>query len=177
MLDSLDLNSLKEFEEEFESARNSGNTIFIAGNGGSATTASTMANDLGFDIIKKTGTEKPFKILSLTDNASLMTAIPNDVGYENLFEGQLKIHYKDNDKLLVISASGNSENLIKAAKWVKSKNGKVLGLLGFDGGRLMSLCDVAVHFKALSGEYGPVEDAHLIINHLLAHWFQNKLKK
>ncbi len=176
VLDSLDGDSLDELEKEFELSRAQGTTIFVAGNGGSATTASTMANDLGFDIIKKTGTTETFKILSLTDNLSLATAISNDVGYENIFSGQLDIHYKKGDKLLVISASGNSENLIKAAEWVKSKNGKVLGLLGFDGGRLKQLCDVAVLVKTLPGEYGPVEDVHLIINHVMAHWFQSKLK-
>lgn len=175
VLDSLDVSSVDAFEKEFEAARNEGCTIFVAGNGGSASTASTLANDLGFDIIKKTNTEKAFKILALTDNNSVMTAISNDVGYENLFVGQLKIHYRTGDRLLVISASGNSTNLVKAAEWVKSQGGRVLGLLGFDGGKLKELCDIMIHVPTVKGEYGPVEDAHLIMNHVLAHWFQCKL--
>ena len=94
----------------------------------------------------------------------------------NIFLNQLKIHYKPGDKLVVISASGNSKNLILASKWVKKKGGKVIGLLGFTGGELKNICDTFVHVKSEYGEYGPVEDFHLIINHILAHWLQNKLK-
>lgn len=176
VLDSLEPDSLEQLSDEFEDARKKGYTIFFAGNGGSAATATTMANDIGFDVIKKTGTDKPFKVFALTDNTSVITAIANDVGYESIFINQLKIHYREGDKLLVISASGNSENVVIATRWVKSQGGRVIGFLGFDGGRLKDLCDVVVHVKTKSGEYGPVEDTHLILNHVLAHWFQNKLK-
>ena len=135
-----------------------------------------MANDIGFDILKKTNSTKAFKVFALTDNNSVITAIGNDVGYENIFINQLKIHYKSGDSLVVISASGNSENVLKAAEWVKSKGGTIIGFLGFSGGKLIELCDVKIHVKTDPGEYGPVEDAHLIMNHILAHWFQNKLK-
>lgn len=176
ILNSLDPISLKQLSDEFEDSSEKGSTIFVAGNGGSAATATTMANDIGFDIIKKTGTDKPFKVLSLSDNISVITAIANDVGYENAFINQLKIHYRKGDKLLVISASGNSENVVKAAKWVRTNGGRVIGFLGFDGGKLKYLSDVVIHVKTEPGEYGPVEDTHLILNHVLAHWFQNKLK-
>ena len=167
---------LNKFADEFMSAREKGNTIFVAGNGGSAATATTLANDIGFDIIKKTGTDMPFKVFALTDNSSVITAISNDVGYENIFINQLRIHYREGDKLVVISASGNSKNVILAAEWVKNRGGTVLGMLGFDGGDLRQICDLSILIPSLPGEYGPVEDMHLMINHLLAHWFQNKLK-
>jgi len=176
VLDSIEPSSIQKLSDEFEDAREKGNTIFVAGNGGSAATATTMANDIGFDIIKKTGTDKPFKVLSLSDNISVITAIANDVGYEDAFINQLKIHYRKGDKLLVISASGNSENVVKAAKWVRTNGGRVIGFLGFGGGKLKDLSDVVIHVKTEPGEYGPVEDTHLILNHVLAHWFQNKLK-
>ena len=172
----LDPNELNMFAEEFMQARESNNTIFIAGNGGSAATATTLANDIGFDIIKKTGTDKPFRVFALTDNTSVITAISNDVGYENIFINQLKIHYRKGDILVVISASGNSKNLVLAANWVKSMGGQVIGLLGFDGGELRKICDSSILIPSASGDYGPVEDMHLMVNHLLAHWFQNKLK-
>jgi D-sedoheptulose 7-phosphate isomerase len=177
VLDSIDKNSLNKLAQEFEDSREKGITLFVAGNGGSAATSTTMANDIGFDIIKKVGTERPFRVFSLTDNTSVITAIANDVGYENIFINQLKIHYREGDSVLFISASGNSENIIRAAEWVKAKNGRIIGLLGFTGGALEDFCDVSVHVPTLAGEYGPVEDAHLIINHLLAHWFQLELKK
>ena len=134
----------------------------------------TMSNDLGFDIMKKTKVKKTFKIISLNDNSSVLTAIGNDVGYENIFLNQLKIHFKKNDKILILSASGNSENLVKAAKWVKLKKGKILSIVGFDGGKIKRLSDTCIHIKTLKGEYGPVEDLQLIINHIFAHWFQIK---
>lgn len=176
VLDGLDPKAINALEAELEVARNKGNTVFVAGNGGSAATATTMANDIGFDIIKKTGVKKPFKIFALTDNSSVITAIANDVGYENLFTSQLKIHYKSGDRLLVISASGNSPNVVNAVEWVKAQGGRVIGFLGFDGGKLKNMCDVLLHAPSVKGDYGPVEDAHLIMNHVLAHWFQCKLK-
>ena len=176
VLESIDENEIDKLGEAFESSRENGNTIFVAGNGGSAATATTMANDIGFDIIKKTGTQKPFRIFSLVDNNSVITAISNDVGYENIFVNQLKIHYRNGDSLIVISASGNSPNMLEAAEWVKSKEGTIIGFLGFTGGKLIDLCDITIHVKSKAGEYGPVEDAHLIMNHILAHWFQNQLK-
>jgi D-sedoheptulose 7-phosphate isomerase len=176
VLNSIKPESIDKLVEEFEKVRASDNTIFVAGNGGSATTATSMANDIGFDIIKKSGTDKPFRVFALTDNTSVITAISNDVGYENVFLNQLKIHYRQGDKLLVISASGNSPNVVVAAEWVKKQGGRVISFVGFTGGKLKKISDVVVHVKSEAGEYGPVEDAHLVLNHVLAHWFQFKLR-
>ncbi len=176
VLDAIDVELIDRLVKEFESARASGNTIFIAGNGGSASTATTMANDIGFDVIKKSGTDRPFRVLALTDNASVLTAIANDVGYDNVFINQLKIHYRSGDKLLAISAGGNSPNIVAAAEWVRQQGGSVMSFVGFAGGRLKKISDVAVHVRTEAGEYGPVEDAHLVLNHILAHWFQFKLR-
>jgi D-sedoheptulose 7-phosphate isomerase len=176
VLDSITPESINSLVEVFENARAAGNTIFVAGNGGSATTATSMANDIGFDVIKKTGTDKPFRVLALTDNTSVITAIANDVGYENIFLNQLKIHYRQGDMLLAISASGNSPNVLVAAEWVKEQGGCIISFVGFTGGKLKALSDVVVHVKSETGEYGPVEDAHLVLNHVLAHWFQCKLR-
>ncbi len=176
VLSNIDVKQVDKLALSLEKARRNGNTIFIIGNGGSATTASSMANDLGFDIIKKTKTKKPFKFLSLTDNNSVITAIANDVGYEEVFVNQLKIHYRKGDQLIIISASGNSPNLVSAAKWFKSQKGKVISFLGFDGGKLKRISDIILHAKTEKGDYGPVEDSHLIINHVLAHWFQASIK-
>ena len=112
----------------------------------------------------------------MTDNNAVITAIANDVGYDQIFINQLKIHFRKGDSLLLISASGNSKNLLDTAKWVKKNRGKVIGFLGFKGGKLKKYCDIYIHVNTNPGEYGPVEDAHLILNHILAHWFQNKLK-
>lgn len=177
LLNSVDPDQFRALVEALESARKSGATIFVAGNGGSATTATSMANDLGFDVMKKSGASETFRFFALTDNNAAITAMANDVGYESIFTNQLRIHYREGDLLLVISASGNSPNVVEAAEWVKARGGSVLGFLGFTGGKLLKLCDVPLHVKADKGEYGPVEDAHLILNHVLAHWFQVRLRR
>ena len=170
--EAIDKNKIKQLEKKLHEIRINGGNIFVIGNGGSAANASSMANDLGFDFIKKTKIKKCFKIFSLNDNTSVLTAISNDIGYENLFVGQLKIHFKKKDMIIILSASGNSKNLLKAANWVKKNNGYVFSIIGFDGGKLKKLSNNCIHIKSNSDEYGPVEDIQLIINHILAHWFQ-----
>ena len=170
----VDKKSILKLEREFLDLRKKNATLYVFGNGGGAATAMTMANDLGFDILKKTN-KKTFKIISLNDNSSVLTAIANDTGYDNIFLNQLKIHFKKNDKILIFSASGNSKNLVDAARWVKKKGGKVISILGFDGGKLKIISNLTVHIKSMKGDYGPVEDIQLIINHIMAHWFQKNL--
>ncbi len=170
LLSKLDTNAIQLFVDEIEDARQNGNTVFIIGNGGSAGTSSHMANDIGLDVMKKSGTKKPYRFMSLTDNVPVMTAIGNDDGYDNLFLMQLQIHYRKGDKVLAISASGNSPNLITAVEWVKKQGGRVLGLTGFSGGKLKPLCDVAIHAETPKGEYGPVEDIHMIMDHLIGNY-------
>jgi D-sedoheptulose 7-phosphate isomerase len=106
----------------------------------------------------------------------MMTAISNDIGYDQVFVSQLRLHWRDGDRLLVISASGNSQNLVVASEWVHERKGRVIALLGFDGGKLGRTSDVVVHVPSARGEYGPVEDAHLVLTHILAHWFQVRLR-
>ena len=171
-LNNVDKKELTKLEKFFNKSLNSKSRIFLAGNGGSASTASTMANDLGFDLFEKKN--KKLTLHSLVDNQSIITAISNDIGYKNIFLSQLKLNFKKGDSLLLISASGNSENLIEAAKYVKKKNGKIISFLGFDGGKVKKLSDICIHVKTKKGEYGPVEDCHLIFNHIMAHWFQFK---
>lgn len=172
LMESLDLDALHAFLTALQEARSRGGNIFIAGNGGSAATATHMANDLGIGLLKKNESAVPFRVMALTDSNAVMTAIANDDGYENLFINQLKIHYQPSDLLILISASGNSPNLVKAAEWVKAKNGQTAGLLGFDGGRLKDICDVALTVNTPGGEYGPVEDIHLVMDHLIAAWLE-----
>ena len=169
---SVDKKKIHDLEKKFYEIRENRGNIFVFGNGGSAANASTMANDLGFDVLKKTGLTNCFRVFSLNDNTPVLTAISNDVGYEQIFLGQLKIHFKKKDMVIILSASGNSKNLLKVVNWVKKNNGYVFSIVGFDGGKLKKISDNYIHIKSKKGEYGPVEDIQLIINHVLAHWFQ-----
>jgi D-sedoheptulose 7-phosphate isomerase len=172
-LKDLDLDSLDEIRKELEIVKRKKKTIFVFGNGGAAATAITIANDLGFDIMKKSKSKKTFNIVCLNENQSVITAIANDTGYENIFLNQLKIKFNKGDVAIILSVSGNSNNLIKAAKWLKGK-GKVFALLGFDGGKILNYCNKHILIKSLKSDYGPVEDIQLVVNHIFAHWFQNK---
>lgn len=176
LLSELETDAIAAFAEQIEKARKENKNIFIIGNGGSAVTASHMANDFGTDIMKKSGSEIPFRAFALTDNTAVMLAVANDDGYDKLFVNQLRVHYRRGDRLIAISASGNSANVVEAAKWVKERDGAVLSLVGFDGGALKEISDVVVHVKTQKGDYGPVEDMHLIVNHLLALWLQHKIQ-
>jgi D-sedoheptulose 7-phosphate isomerase len=168
LLARLDANAVAGLIERLEAARAEGRTVFLIGNGGSAATASHMANDLGMCADESCG--GALRVMALTDCVPIMTAIANDFGYERMFARQLEIHYRPGDVLVAISASGNSPNLLAAAEWVKARSGTVIGLLGFDGGKLRELCDWVVIAETPKGEYGPVEDAHMVLDHLLTTW-------
>jgi D-sedoheptulose 7-phosphate isomerase len=176
LLNEIDTTSIEKFVEEMEKARKEQKTIFIIGNGGSSATASHMANDFGVDVLKRGGSDLPFRALALTDNTSVMLAIANDDGYDRLFVDQLRTHYRPGDKLVAISASGNSPNVIAAAEWVKKQGGVVMSLVGFDGGRLKGISDIVIHVKSKKDEYGPVEDIHMIMNHLISNWLKYRLQ-
>jgi len=138
-------------------------SIWIIGNGGSASTAEHFETDLHF-IRSKSITKFP-KVAALTSNSSLISAISNDIGYENVFSIQLVRKAQRGDLCILISASGNSENLVNAVQAAKALGVYTIGILGFDGGRLTNLVDLPLLVKTKKGMYGPVEDIHLSICH------------
>jgi D-sedoheptulose 7-phosphate isomerase len=145
--------------------------VFTLGNGGSASTASHMAADLAKNTIGPN--MRRFRVLSLNDNAAILTALANDLGYENVFCEQLENLVRPGDLLIAISASGRSPNVLKALRYAQSQSAETACLLGFDGGDAASLCDVAIVVP--SDHYGMIEDVHLIINHILVDYFKGKL--
>jgi D-sedoheptulose 7-phosphate isomerase len=151
LMRGLDPKAIVDFIQELEAARAKGSTVFVIGNGGSAATASHMANDLSVGVHPTDGSP-PFRVLALTDNVAAMTAIGNDAGYENLFVYQLRAHYRPGDRLVAISASGNSPNLVEAARWMKKQGSRIVALVGFDGGELKRLADVLIHVQTPKGE-------------------------
>ena len=176
LLEGLDVSQIKAFADVLERARVEERTIFVIGNGGSAATASHMANDFGIDVRKHAGNQQMFRLISLTDCVPVMTAIANDDSYENIFLTQLKVLYRPLDILICISASGNSPNIIKAAQWAKGNGGVILSMTGFDGGKLKEMSDAVIHVATPKGDFGHVEDVHMIMNHLLVNWFVQFLK-
>lgn len=146
-------------------ARQGGHRIFVAGNGGSA----AISEHLGCDWQK--GVHLPgkscLKVHCLSANSALLTAIANDFGYDKVFSFQLEMaDLNPTDLVVLISSSGNSENILKAAEWARSKGCEIIGLTGFSGGRLKNAATVALHVPF--DNYGVVEDAHQALMHILA---------
>lgn len=169
ILSGLDRDAIADFITLLLQARKKGNNIYFIGNGGSASTATHFTNDLAACTPPKT---PPFRAVSLTDNHAVMTAISNDYGYVNVFVKQLESLYSEDDLLVAISASGNSANVLKAVEYAKQRGGITIGLTGFDGGKLKDLADHVIHVPTANGEYGPVEDTHLMINHLIGTYLR-----
>lgn len=151
--------------------------VFVFGNGGSAATASHFACDLGKGTIEnlQDPQEKRFRVLALNDNMSTFSALANDCGYEDVFAQQLRNLVEEGDVVIGISASGNSPNMIKALHVAKSMSAKIIGFVGFDGGKMKILCDAVLHFPEKS--YQRSEDAHHIFQHLLMLYICEKKKE
>jgi D-sedoheptulose 7-phosphate isomerase len=169
----LDHSAIEKFIELLLDARNERKRIYFIGNGGSAATASHFANDLAVGTRSK---NLPFSVMSLTDNTPIITAIGNDYGYDQVFVKQLESYFKTGDILVAISASGNSPNILKAVEYVNYNKGIVVGLTGFDGGKLKNLVDIAIHVPTEKGDYGPVEDVHMILDHLIGTYLMQLCK-
>ena len=165
VFERLDGDAIVSFVNLLEDARKQQRTIFLVGNGGSAATCSHFANDLikAVPVNASVG----FRAISLADNTALITALANDDGFDTIFTGQMQNLFVKGDVLIAISASGNSTNVIAAAKLARERGGKVAALIGFDGGILKTIADVAIHVPTQKGEYGPVEDVHMILDHLI----------
>jgi len=173
VLQRLDTAAIGRFIETLLDARERGATIFLIGNGGSAATASHLANDLAFG----TNTyEQPFRALSLTDNLSVLTALGNDFGYDEIFVRQLRVLGKRGDVLVAISASGNSPNLLQAIDYARSAGIKSVALTAFDGGKMRKLADEGIHVATELKEYGPAEDAHMVLDHLVSAFLARYIK-
>jgi D-sedoheptulose 7-phosphate isomerase len=170
-LDDLPRDRLSALSDTLMRAYRNNKQVFIVGNGGSSSTASHMAADLAKNTIGPN--MKRFRIVSLNDNAAIVTALANDLGYENIFCEQLNNLIQAGDVLIVVSASGNSPNVLKAIDYARSRSAEVIGLLGFDGGEAAKLADNALIVH--SDHYGVVEDVHLIINHILVDHFKSHL--
>lgn len=171
---TLDVHVISEIIEVLDKARLEKRRIFVIGNGGSAATAYHYVNDFGVGCL--TEGQKPFRILSLTDNVPNMTALANDSGYENIFVGQLKGLFDPKDVLVGLSVSGNSPNIVKAVEYCREVGGFSIGLVGFDGGKMKQLCDVCLHVQTAPGEYGPVEDIHLVLDHLMSSFLKMRIQ-
>lgn len=165
--DSIPVEQVAQLVEDLRTALQEDRQIFVFGNGGSAANASHFATDLGKGASDKMG--KRFRVLSLNDNVSWMTAIGNDYAYEDVFVRQLENYGRPGDIALSLSVSGNSPNCVKALAWAKAHGLKTVALVGAKRGRMAEIAEQALVIQ--DTHYGRVEDAQMGICHLLCYAF------
>lgn len=173
ILQNLDIEELNKTINLLEETRLKGNTIYVFGNGGSASTASHMQNDFNKGISEKL--VKRYKFNCLCDNVATIMAIANDDCYENVFLNQITNNVKPGDIAIAISGSGNSKNVINAVEYFKSKGNTVIGFTGYSGGKLKELADIKLHVPLDNMQI--TEDVHIIFNHLMMYILCHTIKE
>lgn len=171
VLRALDIEAINAALNLLLEAFEGGNTVFVFGNGGSSATASHYQNDFNKGVSEHT--EKKFNFQCLNDNMATVMAVANDIGFDEVFRFQLIGHMNPGDIVMAISGSGNSKNMINAVEYAKEQGAKVIGLTGFDGGRLKELSDISLHAPVNSMQI--TEDIHMIFDHLMMSIFYRDL--
>lgn len=170
---SLDIKNIEKFIELIlETYKNDGN-IYIFGNGGSGSTASHFCGDFMKGI--SYGLSKKFKVICLNDNIPSITAIANDISYEDIFIEQLKNFLKRKDLVIGISGSGNSANIIKALEFANKIGARTIAMCGFDGGKIRKIASLTIHAKINDMEIS--EDIHLILVHCIKRVIHQNLNR
>jgi D-sedoheptulose 7-phosphate isomerase len=172
-LSSLDSKQVEEMVDLVVDAYDNDRTVFVIGNGGSASNASHLANDLVKGTLRSMDQTKRLKALALTDNLALMTAYANDEGYQTIFEQQLRTFAKPGDLVIAISGSGNSPNVVKAIEWANANGLHTVGVTGFGGGKLKELAKTSVHVPL--NDMCTSESVHSVIFHYMAIELQKRL--
>lgn len=175
VLDALPVADVSVLIGMLEMAYEDGRHVFVVGNGGSAATASHLACDLAKTVhgSQRHAAVKRFRILALTDNMPLITAYGNDAGFETIFAEPLRNLASEGDMLIAITGSGNSPNIIAAVNVARELGLQSVGLLGFAGGQAARLVDHAIIVD--SDNYGHIEDAHMVLVHLVTQYFKRLL--
>lgn len=145
--------------------------VFVIGNGGSAATASHMAVDLGKTVLADAPPDaERFNVTALTDNVPWITAIANDINYDAVFSEQLRNLVSAGDLVIAITGSGNSPNIVHGVQTARALGAATVAFLGFDGGQVRDIVD---HFVLIpSNDYGYIEDAHLVLNHMITGYLK-----
>jgi D-sedoheptulose 7-phosphate isomerase len=167
---ALDLAAIEKIAKAFEGAEKQGRTVFVMGNGGSAATASHLACDWSKTAERKG--KRLLRCMSLNDNVAFMTAIGNDLGYDEMFSRQLENLLQKDDIVVLISGSGNSPNVLKAAKLARKRGAMTVAMTGFSGGKLRKMADICLHIP--SDQYGVIEDMHMAAGSILAFYMKQR---
>lgn len=166
VLSGCDWELVEDLARELRSCWEDGRQVFICGNGGSAGNALHLANDFLYGVSKKLGSG--LRVNALSANASVMTCLANDVGYEHIYSAQLAVQGRAGDVLIVFSGSGNSPNIIHALEHARAQGVKSYAILGYSGGEAKEIADVAIHFEINDMQIS--EDMQLILGHMIVQW-------
>ena len=166
-MDAIPEKQIATLIELLTQVRREGRQIFVCGNGGSAASASHLANDLGKGA--SAGRDLRFRVLSLTDNIPWITALANDASFAEIFVDQLRNFARPGDLLLTFSGSGNSPNIIRAVEWAEEEGLLTVGVTGKQGGRLGQIARYPILVE--STHMGHIEEAHFLILHLVSYYF------
>jgi len=164
VIDSIDSEQVQSAMDAIMDAYRRNSTVFIFGNGGSASTASHIVCDFNKGI--SMGLDDKFNFVCLNDNIATMMAISNDISYDKVFSIQLEGRLKKGDLVFGISGSGNSKNVINAVEYAKSRGNEAVSLTGYDGGKLNELSDYPIHVPV--NDMQKAEDSHMMILHAMA---------
>jgi D-sedoheptulose 7-phosphate isomerase len=175
ILSTIDHDQISRIIEKLIFVEKNKSRVYLMGNGGSSATASHMANDLGAGLRRRDVIN--LDVMSLADNTPVITAISNDIGYENIFYMQLVGLLKKEDLIIAISCSGNSINILKAVDYAKEVGSCIIAITGFDGGKLKNYADINFHVATNNNDYGLVEDTHMILDHIIYSYFIECFKK
>lgn len=175
LLASVDRDLFSRMIAEFEAVIERGGTIYTLANGGSAAVASHMINDLVAGAFLPDAA--PIRAVCLSDNTETVTALSNDNGYEQVFVRQLQVFARPEDLVLVMSVSGNSENLVRAVDYANDKGVPTIAWTGMKGGKLAEKATVAIHANSTPDEYGPIEDLFSIYMHTVVTYLTLKRGK
>ena len=169
LIRGIDVSAVADAAENLIRVRNANVTIFLAGNGGSASTANHLALDLQKAGISPGGVRP--KVISLSENIGLITAWGNDESFDVVFEKQMEALAEKGDSLLIISVSGSSPNLVRAVSKASDMGMSTVGFLGKDGGSCRDLLDYPIVLP--SWDYGWVESGHMVLHHILTNIFHD----
>ncbi|MDA1349374.1 MAG: SIS domain-containing protein [Chloroflexi bacterium] len=166
VLKSIDRSALDPIRAVLVGLRSTGGVLWVAGNGGSAAISDHAVCDTTKGAFRDGG--RAIRAIALTSNAAMLTAVANDLSYEEVFSKQLEFYLNEQDAVLLVSSSGDSPNVVRACEYARGRGVPTMAFVGFDGGRLKDLADHVVHVPIHN--YGMVEDAHQSLMHVLTQY-------
>ena len=168
----MDVDGAVQLIEALERANDGDATVFVLGNGGSGAVAAHWVTDLGVNTIVA---DRPgYRVVSLGDSPSSLTAVGNDIDFSEVFVAQLRAGLRPGDVVIALSVSGNSLNVVRAIEYANEVGAITVAMTGMDGGKLKALADISIHTESTNDEYGPIEDMFSVFMHVVTGYIAQR---